>query len=173
MSNDYPAYKDLAQLSAFIEVSDSLEKLVNDMYRRVERFGAFSTHTTWAVHSSGEGTYSAWRYFAPTKLLPAGSFIQTGIWFPDVSDGWFRDDVERQTDQVVTSAPKVFLLLANDDDHKLTDIEHPGGEWLQLNSDLFAFRDFASFGREPTDRANAIIAWLDDLASQLKRAVEP
>lgn len=172
MSNDYPAYKDLASLSAFIEVSDSLEKLVNDMYRRVERFGAFSTNTNWAVHSSSEGTFSAWRYFAPTQRLPAGSFIQTGIWFPELSDGWFRDDVERQTHQAVTSAPKVFLLLANDDDHKLADLKHPGGEWLELNSDLFAFRDFASFGREPTDRANAIIAWLDDLAAKLKRVVE-
>ncbi|MDB5709851.1 MAG: hypothetical protein JWL96_1921 [Sphingomonas bacterium] len=171
MANEYPRYRDLASLSAFIEVSDGLEKLVSEMYRRVDRISATAGNTAWAAHSSDEGTFSAYRYLAATPKIPAKSFVQTGIWFPDLSDGWFRDLVEQETGQQVTSSAKVFLLLANDDDNMLSSVAHPGDGWLQINSDLLLFRDFASFGREANDRAHAIIAWIDTEGGNLKRAL--
>lgn len=173
MADDYPEYSDLAGLGMFVEKANLFTKLVNDMFARVGAFAPFNGRATWA-HPTGEtGCFVAYRYLAESGAYDDATFITTGIWFPEKGDGWCRRAIEEETGIAISPAPKVIIQLGNDEEHALKRLEGlPGDGWYRPLSEFVTFRDFASFAGDPTERANAIFAWLDAELAKLKRVLE-
>ncbi|HEY5721605.1 MAG TPA: hypothetical protein VIT45_04715 [Allosphingosinicella sp.] len=169
MANDYPDYKDLAGVRMFIEKVDSFRELVNGMMQRLGGLAPFAGRVVWADAYSDEGTFASHRYLRAETRFNEDTYVETGIWFPDLAEGWYRKDIEDQAGNPVSPSAKVFLQLANSKDDALSQVLGvPGEGWLRLNSDFFIFRDFASFPSDPNERALSIFAWLDAECAKLK-----
>lgn len=170
MANDYPEYNDLAGLGLFVETVDRFSKLVDGMIDRLRGLVPFGGNVSWARAESEHGIYTAYRYLKPSAQWDANTYVAVGIWFPELGNGWYAEDIEELTGTAVSPSPKLYLQLANDEDDALTKIAGvPDEKWLRINSDLFLYRDFASFPGDPTERAIAIFAWVDTQGARLKR----
>lgn len=169
MANEYPEYRDLAGLGMFVEKADSFRKLVNGMVEKFGDLAPFSGRVVWADADGDEGTFVAYRYLRPDQRFDNWTFVATGIWFPDLAEGWYREDIEAQTEEPVSPSPKVFLQLANRENDALGKLVGvPGKGWLRLNTDFLTFRDFASFAGNPDERAVSIFAWVAAESAKLK-----
>ena len=169
MLSDYPGYSDLAGLSFFVERADVFSKLVNEMFDRLKNVAPFSGRARWSYPDSDIGTFGCYRYLAGEARFDDCTFISTGIWFPEKGDGWYGTDIAEKLGVPVSPSPKVFIQLANEEDDALSNLQGiPGAGWHRPQSDFFIFRDFAAFPGEPTERANAIFAWLDAECSNLQ-----
>lgn len=172
MADDYPEYSDLAGLGMFIEKAGLFTKLVNDMFSRLDGLGPYNGRAVWAHPEDGIGCFSAYRYLAARTAHDSATFLATGIWFPEKGNGWYRREIEEATGISISPAPKVLIQFGNDEDHALKGIKGvPGEGWHRPLSEFVTFRDFASFAGDPTERANAIFAWLDGELAKLKKIV--
>lgn len=169
MLNDYPEYSDLAGLSAFVEKAEVFSKLVNEMFDRIKNVAPSSSRARWSYPDSDIGTFGCYRYLAGEERFDDCTFISTGIWFPEKGDGWYGTDIAEKLGSPVSPSPKVFIQLANEEDDALSGLQGtPGDGWHRPQSDFFIFRDFTSFPGDPTERANAIFAWLDAECTNLR-----
>lgn len=172
MADDYPAYSDLAGLGTYVEKSDLFAKLVDDMFARARDFAPSTRQVTWAEPQAEDGSFIAYRYLSGCANYNAATFIATGLWFPERGNGWYRREIEEEGGVPVSPVPKVVVQLGNDEEHALKRLEGlPGEGWYRPLSEFVTFRDFASFPGDPTERANAIFAWLDEELAKLKKAL--
>lgn len=166
MEHEYPTYQDIGLLANWIDRADSITKLVDDMFNRVWSFANWGSHYYGAEAYQKYGYMMAHRYIKASGQVPSGTYLATGIWFPDSGDGWYANEL----DETVSASPKVFLQLGNDDDDQLHDWKGlPSDEWKRPVSDFIVFRDFTDFPGDANARANAILAWVDKEAAHLQK----
>lgn len=170
MADEYPEYKDLAGLSMFVEKGDAFCKLVNGMMERLRELAPYSGNVIWADADRDEGTFAAHRYLKSETRFDEDTFVATGLWFPELADDWYCEDILENTGVQVSPSPKVYLQLANRESGALTKLAGtPAEGWHRVDSDFLIFEDFASFPIDPTERALAIFSWVDTKAAELKR----
>lgn len=169
MADEYPEYRDYAALAGFIDTVEPFEKLVNEMFGKLDGVAPFYGRVIWASADADEGTFNTHRYLAKDDRFDEWTYLATGIWFPDRGEGFYAEDIENLHEVPVSLAPKVYIQLANREDDALTALKgQPEGDWHRLNSDFFTFRDVATFPPEPADAAAAILNWVEVEGAKLK-----
>ena len=176
LANEYPDSKNIALLGVQIGALDGLQKLVEDMFARVENIGSWNGNKYTEVDAQ-YGRFAKKRWVNLPEGWPEDSWIMAGLWYPDSPDQLYRAEIDGELAKAgkspVTSAPKVFLLLAHKDDDMFPRPDtSPSSEWFRPVSDFIAFRDFDSFHGDPAKRAVAIFAWLDERVVELREFVE-
>ena len=176
MSDEYPASQDVALLGLQIGSTDRLKKLVDDMFARVQDIGRWNGNTVWAEADVEFGRFNTYRWVHLPDGWPEGCYLNTGLWFPDSPDQRYRDTMDEALavsgKEPISSAPKVFLQLAHEDDGMFRKDGLPGSEWHRPVSDFFVFRDYDSFHGDPAARAVAIFQWLDERVDELRRFLQ-
>ena len=162
MANDYPEFKEFAGLGMFVESADRFRKLIDEMIGRTDDVAPFQGNVRWADADAQEGTFRAWRYLAEEERYDGWTYLATGIWFPDLGDGWYADAITDEVGETPNQSPKVYLQLANHQTGALDRIKGlPNDDWIRPDGDLLTLRDVSRFPNDPTDRAVAIFSWLD------------
>lgn len=174
LSEEYPNSQDVALLGVHLPAVDRLDKLVADMFARIDGIGTSWNGNAYFEKEIDIGRYQKVRWVHLPDGWPTGAFVQTGFWFPDSPNQIYRETMNCELGEAnfVTSAPKVFLQLAHEDDDMFPQPkDRPGDRWLRPASDFFVFRDFDSFDGDPAARAVSILAWLDEKVSELRRFI--
>ncbi|NJC05765.1 hypothetical protein GGQ97_001558 [Sphingomonas kaistensis] len=167
MANEFPKTSDFAALELFLRFGPPLENLVTQMWRQVAHAANSSNQSGMSVDPEHEyGRYEASRYVNRTSRTGStGSFLSTGIWYPEIGTGWDKDDLNGYE----ARGPHVFLLFADNDDDVFEDIKGvPGQDWLRPSSDFLVLRPLHSFGGDADDRARAMLEWLSGEAKKLR-----
>ena len=175
MADEYPTTKDIALLSLQLGATDRLEKLVNDMFQRIQGVGRWNGNTSWAHADVEFGRFNADRWLHLPKGWPTDCYVNTGLWFPDSPDQKYRvlmdEELGERDLRAVSSAPKVFLQLAHGEDDMFPIGGRPGDQWLRPATDFFVFCDYESFLGDPATRAAEIMQWLDERVADLAQFV--
>ena len=175
MSDESPASQDVALLGLQIGSTDRLKKLVDDMFVRVQGIGNWNGNTVWAEADVKFGRFNSYRWVHLPDGWPEGCYLNTGLWFPDSPDQRYRTVMDEELGEhgsdPITSAPKVFLQLAHEEDDMFPEEGLPGEEWLRPVSDFFVFRDYDSFHGDPAARAVSIFSWLDERVEELREFI--
>lgn len=175
MSDEYPGSQDIALLGLHLGASDRLDKLVDDMFARVDGMGEWNGNACWAHADVEYGRFNAYRYVHLPRGWPNDAYLAAGLWYPDAPNQLYRGEMDNERSKKgeppVSSAPKVFLQLAHEHDGMFKHDGLPGQDWSRPVSDFFVHRDFDSFHGDPAARAVAILAWMDEKVSELREFV--
>lgn len=175
MAEEYPTSRDIALLGLQLGATDRLAKLVNDMFYRIQGIGNWNGNAVWAHADVELGRFNAVRWVHLPKGWPEGAYVNTGLWFPDSPDQQYRfvmdEELADRRLPAVSSAPKVFLQLAHEDDDMFPVKGRPGEDWLRPVTDFFVMRDHDSFYGDPAARAIGVMRWLDERVAELARFV--
>lgn len=175
LANEYPDSKNVALLGIQLNALESSRKLAADMIARVDGIGPWNG-MKYPETDTQYGRFGIKRWVHLPNGWPEDAWIFTGLWYPDSPDQIYRAEIDDRLATAkrgpVTSAPKVFLLLAHDHDDMFPySNEAPSPEWVRPVSDFFVFRDFDSFHGDPVKRAVSIFSWLDEKVAELKSFV--
>lgn len=174
LSDEYPNSQDVALLGVHLPAVDRLDKLVADMFSRINGIGTSWNGNAYFETEIDIGRYQKVRWVHLPKGWPTDAYVQTGIWFPDSPTQTDRQVMDSELGDAgpITSAPKVFLQLAHEKDSMFPHAnEYPGDDWLRPVSNFFVFHDFDEFYGDPAARAVSIFAWLDEKVGELKEFI--
>ena len=173
MANEYPAHQDVAVADLYLGKEALFINLVNDMFRRIWRSTFLEGNARWAKVYQNCGVYGASQNVCASELIPEKTYVEVGLWFPEVGD-WRNGEIVRElSGKDVSTSPKVYLALANQTDGAFHALPGAPEGWHELNTDKLVFRDFSSFHGDPERRAQAIFAWVDEEIAKLKTYLEP
>lgn len=168
MANEFPDSRAFAATELFLALGRTLENLVTRMWARISKTANCSNMSREVIGPELEyARYTAWRYVNRGSRIPStDTYIQTGIWFPDVGHIWDADDL----DGYHASGPQAFLIFANDNDQIFSSIEgRPTPHWHRPDSDFLVLRALHEFQGTPDERAAGILDWLGSESSNLRK----
>ena len=165
MANEFPGSSDVAALELFLGHGSTIENLVAQMWKKASQIANCSNQNREVIGPQIEfGAYSAYRYVNRTKRTPSHTFVQTGLWFPELYSGWNASNLGAYE----AHGGHVYLLFGSDTEGMFEDIQACPAEWFRPFSDFLTTRPLADFQGSPDERACSILEWVSAEGSKLR-----
>lgn len=159
MANEFPDTTAIAALQVFLAQGGAIENLLIRMWDEVHGAGSSSNMQREKTELEFEfGRYTAHRYANKIERVHTSTaFLMTGLWFPEINDGWTSEDLDGFKPQ----GPQVFLIFADDNDDVFAEIgDAPSEAWYRPSSDFLRLKSLHEFTGSPDERATQILQWL-------------